>query len=545
MSAYTSAVRHGGAWLPAIGLAALGSTAVTLAVPDVLGSAVDAAAAGHGVGRQLLLAGALMTFGVLCDMTNGYASAACVAGTTAWLRLRMTRRVLDAGPANTGGFTAGDLLGRVCGNAADAGRAGPGAVSAVTGIAPPVGSLVLLAVIDPWLAVAFLAGTVGVILVLRSFTRGTTRALRTYLEIQGRIVGRLVESLGGIRTIAAAGTAAAERDRILAELPELHAAGRATWRFLARSTFQGSVLGPATLAAVLAVGGLELAKGRITPGELFAASRYASIGTGLGGLTAVFAAVARSRTGASRAAELLELTEVEYGDRAVPEGTGELTFLGVSCGMLRDVDLTVPGGAAVAVVGPSGSGKSVLATLAARLRDPDEGEVLLDGVRLPEIAHDGLRAAVGCAFERPTLVGTTVADAIGPHLSRSRVEDSAKAARADAFVRLLPEGYDTPLADAPMSGGEAQRIGLARAWPAHRLLVLDDATSSLDTATEALISEALLGGARGRTRLIVTHRAATAARADLVVWLDEGRVRRVGGHDWLWQDAAYREVFAA
>jgi len=542
MSAYTSAVRHGGAWLPAIGFAALGSTAVTLAVPDVLGSAVDAAAAGRGVGGELLLAGVLMAFGVLCDMTAGYASAACIAGTTAWLRLRMTRRVLDAGPANTGGFAAGDLLGRVCGNAADAGRAGPGAVSAVTAIAPPVGSLVLLAVIDPWLAVAFLAGTVGVILVLRSFTRGTTRVLRTYLEIQGRIVGRLVESLAGIRTIAAAGTAAAERDRILAELPELHAAGRATWRFLARSTFQGSVLGPATLAAVLAVGGLELAKGRMTPGELFAASRYASIGTGLGGLTSVFATVARSQSGAARAGELLGLSEVEYGDQAVP---GELTFLGVSCGRLRDVDLTVPGGAAVAVVGPSGSGKSVLATLAARLRDPDEGEVLLDGVRLPEIAHDELRAAIGCAFERPTLVGATVADAIGPNLERSRVEDSAKAARADAFVRLLPEGYDTPLADAPMSGGEAQRIGLARAWPAHRLLVLDDATSSLDTATEALISDALLGGARGRTRLIVTHRAATAARADLVVWLDEGRVRRVGGHDRLWQDAAYREVFAA
>jgi ATP-binding cassette subfamily B protein len=545
MSAYTSAVRHGGAWLPAIGVAALGSTAVTLAVPDVLGSAVDAAAAGRGVGGRLLVAGVLMAFGVLCDMTAGYASAACTAGTTAWLRLRMTRRVLDAGPATTGAFAPGDLLGRVCGNAADAGRAGPGAVSALTAIAPPVGSLVLLAVIDPWLAVAFLAGTVGVILVLRSFTQSTTRVLRTYLEIQGRIVGRLMESLTGIRTIAAAGTAAAERDRILAELPDLHAAGRATWRVLARSTFQGSVLGPATLAAVLAVGGLELAKGRMTPGELFAASRYASIGTGIGGLTAVFAAVARSQSGAARAAELLELSEVEYGDQAVPEGAGELTFLGVSCGMLRDVDLTVPGGAAVAVVGPSGSGKSVLATLAARLRDPDQGEVLLDGVRLPEIAHDELRAAVGCAFERPTLVGATVADAIGPNLERERVEASAKAARADAFVRLLPEGYDTPLADAPMSGGEAQRIGLARAWSAHRLLVLDDATSSLDTATEALISEALLGGARGRTRLIVTHRAATAARADLVVWLDDGRVRRVGGHDRLWQDAAYREVFAA
>jgi ATP-binding cassette subfamily B protein len=543
MSAYTSAVRHGGAWLPTIGLAALGSTAVTLAVPAVLGSAVDAAAAGHGVGRPLLIAAVLVVFGVLCDMTSGYASAACTAGTTAWLRLRMTRRVLDAGPTAADAFTPGDLLGRVCGNAVDAGRAGPGAVTALAAIAPPVGSLVLLAVIDPWLAVAFLAGTASVVLVLRAFTQGTSRVLRTYLEIQGRIAGRLVESLSGIRTIAAAGTTAAERDRVLADLPDLHAAGRATWRVLARSTFQGSVLGPATLAAVLAVGGLELAKGRMTPGELFAAGRYASIGTGLGGLTAVFASVARTRAGAARAGELLDMSEVEYGDRTIPEGPGELKFRAVSCGVLQDVDLTMPGGAAVAVVGPSGSGKSVLAALAARLREPEDGDVLLDGVRLPEIAHDELRAAVGCAFERPTLVGTTIADAIGPGLPREHVEASAWAARADAFVRRLPAGYDTPLAEAPMSGGEAQRIGLARAWSANRLLVLDDATSSLDTATEALISDALLGGARDRTRLIVTHRAATAARADLVVWLDSGRVRRVGEHAQLWEDAAYREVF--
>ncbi|NUR61583.1 MAG: ABC transporter ATP-binding protein [Catenulispora sp.] len=578
MSAYTTVVRHAGIRLPILSLAALVSAAVTLAVPDLLGATVDAAAAGHGVGSRLLAAGALIAVGVLCDMASAYTAASTTAGTTAWLRQRMTRRVLDAGPAATDAFTPGDLLSRVCANAADAGRAAPGLVAALAGVAPPAGSLVLLAVIDPWLAAAFLVGTAGVAFVLRAFTRDTSRVLRAYLEAQGRIVGRLVESLAGIRTIAAAGTAAAERERVLADLPALGAAGRATWRVLARSTFRGAVLGPATLAAVLAVGGLELARGRLTPGELFAAGRYASIGTGLGGLTSVFAGVARSRAGAARAAELLALTEVEYGDEAVPAvsgGAGKLEFRAVSFGVLRDVDLTLPPGAAVAVVGPSGSGKSALAALAARLRDPEYGDVLLDGVPLPRIAHGDLRPAVGCAFERPALIGATVADAIAPGALRPSVEAAALAARADAFVRRLPAGYDTLLAEAPMSGGEAQRIGLARAWPATRLLVLDDATSSLDTATEALITDALLGGAppggtpldevrpdgvlpngappdvaspegaRGRTRLIVTHRAATAGRADLVVWLDAGRVRGVGRHEELWQDAEYREVFAA
>jgi ATP-binding cassette subfamily B protein len=205
------------------------------------------------------------------------------------------------------------------------------------------------------------------------------------------------------------------------------------------------------------------------------------------------------------------------------------------------VDLEVPGGAAVAVVGRSGAGKSVLGALAGRLRDPDEGEVCLDGVSLAELSHAALRAAVGCAFERPVLVGANVADAIAPGAAIGDVEAAARAVHAHEFVSRLPHGYRTELAAAPMSGGERQRLGLARAWRAARLLVLDDATSSLDMVTELQISRTLTEG--DRTRLVVTHRRSTAARADLVVWLDRGRVRGVGSHASLWADPAYREVF--
>jgi ATP-binding cassette subfamily B protein len=141
------------------------------------------------------------------------------------------------------------------------------------------------------------------------------------------------------------------------------------------------------------------------------------------------------------------------------------------------------------------------------------------------------------------LVGGTVGDAIGLGLDRTHVEAASRAADAHDFVSRLPLGYDTPLVDAPLSGGEAQRLGLARAWHASRLLVLDDATSSLDTVTELRISRTLTADGSGRTRLIVTHRAGTAARADLVAWLDAGRLRAVGPHDRLWRDPAYREVF--
>jgi ATP-binding cassette subfamily B protein len=198
-------------------------------------------------------------------------------------------------------------------------------------------------------------------------------------------------------------------------------------------------------------------------------------------------------------------------------------------------------------VGRSGAGKSLLAALAGRLADPDAGEVLLDGVPLRELPHDDLRRAVGYAFARPALLGGTVEQAIGLGLaspSPDRVRAAARTALADDFVRRLPDGYDTAVADAPRSGGESQRLGLARAF-AHggRLLILDDALSSLDTVTERHITDALLGDGPGTTRLLVAHRSATAACADAVAWLDEGRVRAVGRHEELWRLAEYRAVF--
>jgi ATP-binding cassette subfamily B protein len=292
----------------------------------------------------------------------------------------------------------------------------------------------------------------------------------------------------------------------------------------------------------MAAGGLLLASHDLTPGDLFAAGRYAVIGAGLGALTGVLGGLARARAATSRIDAVLRVSPLSYGSLSLPDGPGRLEFEDVSVdGVLRGLSFAVPGGSCAAVVGRSGSGKSVLAFLAARLRDPDGGTVLLDGVPLPSMSEGELRRAVGCAFEKPVLLGGTVSDAIGLGRAHVGVTHAATAVHAHDFIVRLPHGYDTPLAEAPMSGGEAQRIGLARAWDASRLLVLDDATSSLDTVTEMRIGEALL--AASRTRWISTHRITTAERADLVVWLDGGTVRAVGSHAALWDDPAYRAVF--
>jgi ATP-binding cassette subfamily B protein len=203
-----------------------------------------------------------------------------------------------------------------------------------------------------------------------------------------------------------------------------------------------------------------------------------------------------------------------------------------------------------AIVGASGTGQSMLGALAGRLVDPDEGDVLLDGVSLRSLRPQELREAISYAFEYPHLIGETVADAIGFAVDRPplwRIVEAACAARADDFIRSLPRRYATPLRDAPLSGGERQRLGLARSFVrGGRLVILDDVASSLDTVTEHRIRQVLLDGELSdRTRVVVANRASTAASADRVVWLADGGVRAVGTHAELCREAGYRELFDA
>jgi ATP-binding cassette subfamily B protein len=302
------------------------------------------------------------------------------------------------------------------------------------------------------------------------------------------------------------------------------------------------------------VAGVLLARGQISTGEMLAAAQYVLLASSLNALTGVVARVMTARAAAQRLVEILEQAPMQYGAGGLPAGRGRLELRGVTVRsggkpVLDRVDLVVPAGALVAVVGSSGSGKSLLAALVGRLVDPDEGEVLLDGTPLGEIDRDELRRAIGYGFARPALFGETVGEAIAfghDAPPDDELEEAARAARADDFIRLLPEGYATPLAQAPMSGGETQRMGLARTFAhAGRVLVLDDVAASLDTVTEHHISRVLTGALGDRTRLVVGHRASTVARMDAVIWLDGGRVRAMAPHHELWQNPDYRVLFEA
>jgi ATP-binding cassette subfamily B protein len=216
---------------------------------------------------------------------------------------------------------------------------------------------------------------------------------------------------------------------------------------------------------------------------------------------------------------------------------------------LSDIDLEVRGGSRVALVGPSGSGKTSLVSLIARLYDPTSGEISVDGADLRGVEVESLRSQMAYVSEDSFLFGDTVAGNIAysrADASRQEVEQAAKLAQAHEFITDLPEGYDTVVGERglTLSGGQRQRVAIARAILADpRILILDDATSSLDATTERRIRAGLNEAMRGRTTFVIGHRLSTISLADRIVLMEQGRITDTGTHDELLERSVlYRQL---
>jgi ATP-binding cassette, subfamily B, bacterial len=237
-------------------------------------------------------------------------------------------------------------------------------------------------------------------------------------------------------------------------------------------------------------------------------------------------------------------------------GPGNVRFEGVSFEylegrtVLREVDLDVPAGRTIALIGHTGSGKTTLTSLVPRFYDVTGGRVTVDGHDVRDLTLTSLRRAVGVISQDPFLFSATVRENIAfgaGDLPQSAVEEVARAAQAHEFIERLPQGYDTVIGERgiTLSGGQRQRLAIARALAVDpRVLVLDDATASVDASTEALIRIGLRGAMAGRTTFIIAHRLSTIALADEIVVLDEGRIAARGAHDELIvRSPIYREIY--
>lgn len=556
-------------WTATAVIAAACGVVSALLLPAAIAAAVDAAvaasrqpASGAGVAggvpdlvwtRPTLWLLALAVTVAVANALAELAAGRAVAAGTAWLRRGLARHLLRP-ELPSRHRDPGDAVSRMVGDAAQAGAAPTLAISLASAAITSVGALIWLAVLGWQLAVAFLAGLPVAVLLARRFLHRTAGHALSYQRTAGQLSGLLTDATAGLRTIAACNTADREASRVLAPLPQLAASGRALWRSQAGVAWRAGLVIPAVELAVLAAAGSRLARGELSVGQLLAAAAYAALGLRFLQQAGLLMRLSRAVACARRLCEAMSDEAREPGRRRLRPGPGRLELRNVTLSgegegpvaVLRDVTLTVPAGATVAVVGLSGSGKSALAEVAGGLRVPDAGEVLLDGQPLAGIDPDELAEAVGYALARPVLHGVTVAGSLcyGELVTSSQVTAAARAAQAHDPITRLPEGYRTPVAQLAMSGGELQRLGLARALLHRpRLLVLDDATCSLDAVTEARLTATVATALPRATRLIVTHRIATAARADLVVWLHEGAVAAAAPHRALLAMPAYQDVF--
>jgi ABC-type multidrug transport system fused ATPase/permease subunit len=240
----------------------------------------------------------------------------------------------------------------------------------------------------------------------------------------------------------------------------------------------------------------------------------------------------------------------------LPEGDGEIRFEGVSFSylegrpVLEHLDVALDAGTTLALIGHTGSGKTTLASLVPRFYDVDSGRVVVDGVDVRDVTLASLRREIGVIPQDPFLFSTTVRDNISfgrPEMADAEVERVARLAQAHEFVERLPQGYETVIGErgVTLSGGQRQRIAIARALALDpRILILDDATASVDATTEAQIRAGLREVMRGRTTLIIAHRLSTIALADEIAVLDGGRIVARGTHEeLLGTSAVYREIY--
>ncbi len=542
-------------WFALDALLSLLAIGAGLAAPALAAVTIDEAVEGR-IGWGLPALAVAMVVSAIIDIVAEPVRARFRAPIERRLTRGLVDHALDLGLPGRRPFDDGDLQNRIRSEATQLPRYPETLLRIGTGILTGAGSLAALLYVH-WVFVAVALAGIGGVIVLMRRLMGTLTAGQTGIdELNSRMVNAYTGALAGRRTIRAAGTLEREVERITRPLPGL----AEKTRELMENAGRGGVLVTSANHVVLTVtaiaGVLLLASGGLTVGALMAAIRYAQMTywSVAGVLDNGWFQIAYFRAHAARVLAVLR------SPAAVPEpgsdasgaaGPGEVRIEGVSLGgpereILRRVDLRIAPGTTVALVGQSGVGKTTLSGLIGRLQDPDSGVVRIDGTPVSEMPRDVLSRRVSYAFERPALFGDTIRDviALGAETTQEKVRDAARQVEADAFIERLPKGYDSPLHEAPMSGGEHQRLGLARASLRDTpILILDDALSSLDVATEARVLAALRRLGRSRTTVVIAHRASTAAAADRVAWLYKGEVRRVAPHAELWRDPSYRAAF--
>jgi len=540
-----------------------------LAPAVVFKSLIDTLARPHPsfahVGLLVAAGIAAAVAGGLTGVAQAYLSTRISQGIVATLRVQLFGRLLDQ---PVGFFThskAGDLLSRIN---TDIDGVEDVVADTVFGLASSilvaVATLALMLRFSWQLTLAVLVMIPAVALPARRAGRATYQARGRTQSLRGQVTGYLQETLGlsGIMLVKAFGSEARERDRFsgmndqLRSL-EIRQSLIAQWFQMLMSTLQTA--GPALM---ILFGGWLVVTGRATVGTVFVfatvlGQRLAGAVTSLAGMhvniTGSLALFGRLFACIDRVPEVAD----NPGARDLTQITGSIRLEGVTFSYpggarpaVREVTAGIEPGQMVALVGPSGAGKTTITGLVARFFDPDQGRILIDGTDVREITRSSLAAQLGIVFQDTFLFHASIADNLRYARPDATDEDLASAvcaAHLDEFVAGLPDGYETIVGERGhrLSGGEKQRMAIARVILREpRIVILDEATSHLDSVSEQHIQAALRLMLRGRTALVIAHRLSTVLAADKILVLDQGRLAAAGTHaELLARGGLYAELY--
>jgi len=515
----------------------------------------------NAVGRTLLLALAMYLVAALLIWVQARLLNVIVQRTITDLRSEVERKVHRLPLSYFDSRQRGELLSRVTNDVDNIQASVSITISQLfTAVLTIIAVSVMMVTISPLLALITVCTVPLSLWVTRAIARRSQKLFVAQWANTGRLNAHIEETYSGFTVVRTFGHRASAQERFGELNAEVYTASFGAQFFSGLVSPATMFVGNLSYVAVAVIGGFQVASGQITLGSVQAFIQY--VRQFNQPLTQVAGMYNTCQSGVASAERVFDfLDEPEESASApdeLPHGRGQVVFQNVSFGyspdtaVIEDLTFTAEPGSTVAIVGPTGAGKTTLVNLLMRFYDVDTGQILFDGVDIRNVSRSSLRSRIGMVLQDTWLFGGTIAENIAygrPEATEDEIVEAARAAHADNFIRSLPHGYQTRISHdgGNLSAGEKQLITIARAFVAQpQLLILDEATSSVDTRTELLIQQAMAELRRKRTSFIIAHRLSTIRDADLIVVIDGGRIVEQGSHsDLLRRRGVYWRMVSA